>query len=198
MNAWKPKREAGFYMGQREEDYRAEINWGKTEGGILMQTAVLGHTMPLALWWHQWIMQKTPPHLITLSFFCSASYGLYSFERWKKVVKVKTAKSFISAIWKCCWLTNTCEFDKVWTKEQILFNSMVFNLFKPYFKLMCMSPPNLFNAFWSCFIFICNISFLCSLQTSRYILNVYFWSFLMIVTYSYWKFKSYKLSMQQG
>lgn len=36
LDAWKPKWEARFYMGQRQEDYRTEINRGKKEGAILM------------------------------------------------------------------------------------------------------------------------------------------------------------------
>lgn len=39
LDACGPKGKAEFYMGQREEDYRAEINGGKMEGGILMWIA---------------------------------------------------------------------------------------------------------------------------------------------------------------
>lgn len=37
LDAWRPKWEAKFYMGQRQEDYRTEINGGEKEGEILMR-----------------------------------------------------------------------------------------------------------------------------------------------------------------
>lgn len=37
LDAWRTKWEAGFYMGQRQEDYRTKINGGRKEGGILMR-----------------------------------------------------------------------------------------------------------------------------------------------------------------
>lgn len=37
LDAWRPKWEARFYMGQRQEDYRTKINGGKKEGEILMR-----------------------------------------------------------------------------------------------------------------------------------------------------------------
>lgn len=36
LDAWRPKWETRFYMGQRQEDYRTEISRRKKEGEILM------------------------------------------------------------------------------------------------------------------------------------------------------------------
>lgn len=57
LDAWKPKWEARFYMGQRQEDYRSEINGGEGGGEADVNR---GHTMPLALWWllHQGATQR--------------------------------------------------------------------------------------------------------------------------------------------
>lgn len=37
LDTWRPKWEAIFYMGQRQEDYRTKINGGKKGGEILMR-----------------------------------------------------------------------------------------------------------------------------------------------------------------